>query len=94
MSTCHARLAAVGGLVCSLGWALPAWGQSGLARVWAVDDGEKVRADDLDHWAISSRNNAVWDGSTIRIFAGRNEVVAFQLILEASAALCASRRGR
>ncbi len=55
----------------------------GITRVWAVDDGEKVRRDDLSHWAASSPDNAVWDGRTIRLFGARNEIVAFQLILEA-----------
>lgn len=56
---------------------------SGLSRVWAVNDSEKVRADDLSHWAASSPDNAVWDGTTVELFSARNEVVAFQLILEA-----------
>ena len=57
--------------------------QSGVTRVWAVDDGEKVRRDDLSHWAGASADNAVWDGRTIRLFGARNEIVAFQLQLEA-----------
>ncbi|MFO0715152.1 MAG: DUF4091 domain-containing protein [Sandaracinus sp.] len=56
--------------------------QSHLARVWAVDDGEKVRREDLSHWAATSPDNAVWDGTTVRVFAAQNETVAFQLILE------------
>jgi hypothetical protein len=61
---------------------LPA--QSGIVRVWAVDDGEKVRADDLQHWAASDPANPVWDGSTVRLSGARNEIVAFQVILESS----------
>jgi hypothetical protein len=57
--------------------------QSGITKIWAVDDGEKVRQDDLNHWAATSPLNRVWDGTTIRVFAARNEVVAFQVILEA-----------
>jgi hypothetical protein len=56
----------------------------GITRIWAVDDGEKVRQDDLNHWAAASPNNAVWDGSSIRLFGARNETVAFQVILEAA----------
>ncbi len=48
-----------------------------------MDDGEKVKRDDLAHWAAASSDNAVWDGTTIRLFGARNEIVAFQLILEA-----------
>jgi hypothetical protein len=57
--------------------------EAGITRVWAVDDGEKVRQDDLSHWAAGSEDNAVWDGTTIRLFGARNEIVAFQLIVEA-----------
>lgn len=52
--------------------------------VWAVHDGEKVEKDDL-HNPLKTRNSA-WDGRTIKLFAGRNEVVAFQVIVEASGA--------
>ncbi|MGB6121223.1 MAG: hypothetical protein WBG80_04900, partial [Bacteroidota bacterium] len=59
--------------------------QFGITRVWAVDDGEKVEQTDLNHWASTDHGlNRVWDGTTIRVFGGRNEVVAFQVILEAS----------
>ncbi len=55
-----------------------------LAAVWAVDDGEKVFQDDLTHpLKAGGGDNSVWDGSTVSLFAARNEVVAFQLILEA-----------
>jgi hypothetical protein len=58
----------------------------GLAAVWAVDDGEKVFRDDLDHPLKSGgAGNSVWDGATVGLFAARNEIVAFQLILEADA---------
>ncbi len=60
------------------------FGQSHLSAVWAVDDGEKVRQDDLQHWAKSSANNEVWNGSSISLFGAINEVVAFQVILEAA----------
>jgi hypothetical protein len=59
----------------------------GLAVIWAVDDGEKVFQDDLDHplkWG--GAGNSVWDGSKVRLFAAANEIVAFQLILEADVA--------
>jgi len=61
-----------------------AWAQGGVTRVWAVDDGEKVKQEDLNHWAKTSPNNRVWDGTTIRVFGARNETVAFQVILEAA----------
>jgi hypothetical protein len=71
---------------------------AGVAAVWAVSDGEKVKRDDRAH-PLKARN-AVWDGRTIRLAAARNEIVAFQAIVEAdgagigalSAALPALRR--
>lgn len=53
------------------------------ARVWAVNDGEKVERDDL-----ANRNrarNSAWDGRRIKLFGARNEVVAFQVVVEAGA---------
>ena len=58
--------------------------QTGVTRVWAVDEGEKVKQDDLNHWARTDARNPVWDGTTISVFGGRNEVVGFQVILEAA----------
>lgn len=58
----------------------------GLARIWAVDDGEKVKREDLNHPLATSSDNPVWDGVKIALFGARNEIVAFQLILESAAA--------
>ncbi|GAH43019.1 unnamed protein product, partial [marine sediment metagenome] len=58
--------------------------QSGLSAIWAVDDGEKIFRDDLSNpLKLAGESNSVWDGATVRLFAARNEIVAFQLILEA-----------
>jgi len=58
-----------------------------LAAIWAVDDGEKVFQDDLTHpLKAGGGDNSVWDGSTVSVFAARNETVAFQLILQADGA--------
>jgi hypothetical protein len=56
---------------------------SGITRVWAIDDGEKVKREDLQHPLANSPQNLVWDGEKIQLFGARNEVVAFQLILQA-----------
>jgi len=53
----------------------------GLAAVWAVHDGEKVERDDLEHPARAG--NMAWRDEVVRIFGGRNEIVAFQVIVEA-----------
>jgi hypothetical protein len=54
------------------------------ARVWAVNDGEKVERDDLAHKSRDA--NSAWDGRRVKLFGARNEVVAFQLIVEAGPA--------
>ena len=56
---------------------------NGITRIWAVDDSEKIKRGDLKHPLANSPENAVWDGEKIRIFGARNEVVAFQLIIQA-----------
>jgi len=59
--------------------AAPARG--GVASVWAVGDGEKV-APDTTASPLAARN-AAWDGRTVRLFGARNEVLAFQVIVQA-----------
>jgi len=58
--------------------ALPA--AAGVRRVWVVNDGEKIERDATNHPA-SARNSA-WDGRVAHIFGARNEIVAFQVIIE------------
>jgi len=57
---------------------------AGVSTFWAVSDGERVERDDRAH-PLKARN-AVWDGRTVRLAAARNEVVAFQVIVEADTA--------
>lgn len=82
------RLRPLLGLACStlLLWAPPA--AADLAAVWALDDGTKIKATDLQH--PLEAGNGIWDGQTIRVFGARNETVAFQLILEGGAQASAS----
>jgi hypothetical protein len=56
---------------------------SGINRVWAIDDGEKIRKDDIDNPLASDPNNVVWANDRINLFGGRNEIVAFQIIIQA-----------
>jgi len=66
--------------------AVAAQAAPGLQAVWAVDDGEKVFQDDLGHPLKSGGvGNSVWNGATVSLFGARNEIVAFQVILEANA---------
>lgn len=52
-----------------------------VRTVWAVNDGEKVERGDLNN--SNKKANSVWDGKKIRIFGAKNEIVAFQLLVEA-----------
>lgn len=52
--------------------------------IWAVGDSEKIEQDDLHH--PLKRGNSVWDGKKIKLFGARNEIIAFQVIVEAGAA--------
>ena len=61
----------------------PTVANAGLRRVWVVNDGEKIERDALNHPAAT--RNSAWDGRIGRIFGARNEIVAFQVIVEADA---------
>ena len=52
-----------------------------VRHVWAVNDGEKVERDVVEH-PLRARNSA-WDGRVVRISGARNEIVAFQVVVEA-----------
>ena len=57
------------------------------ANVWAIDDGERVGRDAVGSALARGAGNPVWSpGAPIRLFAMRDEVVAFQLVVEADAA--------
>jgi hypothetical protein len=65
---------------------LPETGSAQIKRVWAVDDGEKIKREDTNNPLASDRNNTVWKKNSISIFGGKNEIIAFQLIIQADAA--------
>ncbi len=54
----------------------------GIQRVWAIDDGERIGKLQLNHPLANSTNNKVWVGNSVHLFGARNEVVAFQLIIQ------------
>jgi Domain of unknown function (DUF4091) len=60
---------------------LPVTGEAGIRHVWAVNDGEKVERDARSHPARV--RNSAWDGTTVHLVGARNEVLAFQVIVEA-----------
>jgi hypothetical protein len=57
------------------------------ATVWAIDDGERVGRDAIGSPLATGAGNPVWrPGQPIRLFALGDEVVAFQVVVEADAA--------
>lgn len=56
---------------------------AGVAALWAVGDGEKIAPDTTA--SPLAAGNAAWDGRTARLFGARNEVLAFQVIVQAGA---------
>jgi hypothetical protein len=63
-----------------------AGGQENAVSIWAVSDGEKIERDDLNN--SLKHANSVWsdsrpNGRKVKLFGARNEVIAFQLIVEA-----------
>src|ERR1043165_7829711 len=59
---------------------LQAGASASVGGVGAGNDGEKVERDDLDN--PNARGNSAWDGRAIKIFGARNEVIAFQVVVE------------
>jgi len=56
-----------------------------LTAVWANEGGDKVTQDELRATGHASAVvNSVWDGTCIRTFGAKNEVVSFNVVLEAA----------
>ena len=49
--------------------------------VWANDGGEKIIQEETRSFTQST-NNSLWDGTTIRTFGARNEVISFNVIVD------------
>lgn len=61
-----------------------------ILHVWANDGGDKVTRDELRAKADPSGViNSIWTGNSIQLFGARNEVVGFNLVLEAPMATAA-----
>lgn len=54
-----------------------------ISSVWANDGLDKVRRDERRGSTGKPVKNSVWDGSSVRLFGARNEVVSFNLVIEA-----------
>ncbi len=65
-------------------------GSTSLTAVWANEGGDKVTQDELRATGHASTViNSVWDGTCIRTFGAKNEVVSFNVVLEAATAKAA-----
>jgi len=53
---------------------------AGVQGIWAVGDGERIEK--FDRSSSLKASNAVWDGEKVSIFGARNEIIAFQVIVE------------
>jgi hypothetical protein len=74
----------------SLTVALQAAGNSHISAVWANDGGDQVTQDELRaSTSASAVQNSLWNGTTISLFGARNEVINFNLILEAASSSAA-----
>ena len=56
---------------------------AGISRVWVIDDGEKIKQDDINNPLATSSLNPVWNGKKISPFGAKNEIITFQIILQA-----------
>ncbi len=52
----------------------------GALTVWANDGGDKVAREEVR----IPTSNSVWDGTKVKLFAAKNEVVSFNLVLQAA----------
>jgi hypothetical protein len=57
---------------------------AGIQAIWAVGDGERIERFDRNNPLKNS--NSVWDGEKVTLFGARNEIIAFQLIVESDLA--------
>lgn len=72
----------IAALVVCTACASPLYG--GVRAVWAVGDGDKVKRDAPA--PPPGENNIVWHDGAVHVFGARNEIVAFQIIVQADAA--------
>ncbi len=61
-----------------------------ITAVWANDGGDKVTRNELRAKAGRTLTNSTWQNKAVKLFAARNEVVSFNLVLEAATATASS----
>lgn len=60
---------------------------SAQLKIWANEGGDKIAQEELRAYNTGSAvNNSIWNGSSIKLFGAKNEVVSFNLVLEAPTA--------
>ena len=60
-------------------------GASAITAVWANEGGDKVTRDELRATGHTSAvANGAWDGHCIKVFGAKNEIVSFNVVLEAA----------
>lgn len=60
-------------------------GTTAITAVWANEGGDKVTQDELRATGHASAvANSVWDGKCVRVFGAKNEIVSFNVVLEAA----------
>ena len=63
-------------------------GSTALTAVWANEGGDKVTQDELRATGHATAVvNSVWDGKCIKAFGAKNEVVSFNVVLEAATSI-------
>jgi hypothetical protein len=58
--------------------------QSNITNVWVNNGEDKITQDELRAYNGMDVTNSVWDGDTVHLFGARNEVIGFNIILEAA----------
>ncbi len=58
--------------------------KASVVRVWANNGEDKVTRDELRAVSGADVVNSLWDGSKVSLFGAKNEIVSFNLVLEAS----------
>ena len=60
-------------------------GSTSITAVWANEGGDKVTQDELRATGHASAvTSSVWDGACIKTFGAKNEIVSFNVVLEAA----------
>src|SRR3982751_4836408 len=93
-SACWRWGVALGLVGVSVVYSRPALGAS-ISAIWVNDGGDKVTQDELrvtQHKENLTGKviNRTWDGTTIHLYGARNEIVSFNLVLEAPTAKAAN----